>query len=125
MIGPVQCSYHNDANWQIAKVAVEIDVEICIETPDKETWDKAQQACFKRGWDWEREEWPEWDDETGKDVWKEDPEFTLNDDSWDETVTHLCVVEGMLCTNNIEDGDPTEDDYKLMTIKDVENLAVK
>ena len=31
----------------------------------------------------------------------------------------------MLCTNNIEDGDPTEDDYKLMTIKDLEKLAVK
>lgn len=94
-------------------------MNICIETQDKETWDKAQLACFKRGWDWCGEEWPEWDFDLQKDVWKSDPEFALNHDGWGEDITHLCVCDGVLCTNYQDDGDPVADGFILKTIDDL------
>lgn len=94
-------------------------MKICIETPDKETWDAAQKACFKHGWDWEGEEWPEWDFDLQKDVWKSDPEFALNHDGWSEDVSHLCVIDGTLCTNYVGDGNPVDDEFVLKTIDDL------
>ena len=94
-------------------------MKICIKTQDKETWDKAQLACFKHGWDWCGEEWPEWDFDLQKDVWKSDPEFTLNHDGWGEDITHLCVLDGVLCTNYQDDGDPVADGFILKTIDDL------
>lgn len=90
-------------------------MNICIATPDKETWDKAQLACFKHGWDWEREEYLEF----SSDKWKEEKPFVLNDDGYDPDITHICVIDGQLLINYLGDGDPVEDDLELKTIEDL------
>ena len=91
-------------------------MRMCIETPNKEAWDNAQLACFKHGWDWEGEEWPEW---------KSDPEFALNHDGWHPDVTHLCIIDGNLFTSYLGDGDPVEDGFTLKTIEFLDGEAGK
>lgn len=94
-------------------------MNICIETPNKEAYDKAQQACFKHGWDWERTEYVEF----FSDEWKEEESFILNDDGWHPDVTHLCVIDKVLCVSYADDGNPVDDGFELKTIEELEDAA--
>ena len=90
-------------------------MKICIKVQNKTDWDDAQRACFKNGWDWERFEYVNF----FEDDYKDEESFVLNDDGWHETISHLCVLDGILCTSYQEDGNPEDDGYTLKTIKEL------
>ncbi|HEN9534240.1 TPA: hypothetical protein U9I93_003934 [Acinetobacter baumannii] len=94
-------------------------MNICIETPNKFAWDEVQKKLFKLGFDWEREEYPEFDFDLQVDVWKTESSFILNDDGWHQDVSHICVIDSNLFVNYKDDGDPIKDGFKLVKLEDL------